>query len=314
MRYRHIFGPVPSRRLGMSLGLDIIPYKTCTFDCLYCECGKTTRRTSVRREYIDIGSVLAELRHYIEHNASFDFVTLSGSGEPLLNSRTGFLVSEIKRLYPELRIAVITNGALLSLSSVRKSLLPADVVLPSLDAARESSFRKINRPAKGITCSGTVKGLSEFRKIFRNEIWLEIFFARNVNDGREDLKSLKRAIKKIAPDRVQLNTVDRPTAYDGLEGLNEKELKSICSFLEHPRCEIISRFKTRSEIQKYRSDTENAILDTVKRRPMTSEDISAVLAVPRYIVNKFLAALEERGLILPVPGERGTFWKIREKA
>jgi wyosine [tRNA(Phe)-imidazoG37] synthetase (radical SAM superfamily) len=185
--YKHLFGPVPSRRLGMSLGVDLIPKKVCSLNCVYCEVGKTTNLTLERKEYVSVEAVKAELKHYFNHNsfAVPDYITFSGSGEPTLNIYLGEILQFIKENKPDIPIAVLTNGTLLYKEEVRKSLLQADVVLPSLDAATEPVFKKINRPVKDLNISECIQGLIEFRKEFSNKIWLEIFILPGYNDNIE---------------------------------------------------------------------------------------------------------------------------------
>ena len=227
--YKHLFGPVPSRRLGMSLGVDLVPHKVCSLNCIYCECGATTRLTTARDEYVPLKEVLAELGHFFGHHPDPDYITFSGAGEPTLNSRFGEVLSFIKREKPGIRTAVLTNGTLFSDRDVRRELLQADVVLPSLDAATGAAFRKINRPPKHLTVDTYIAGLVEFRKEYRGEIWLEVFILPGYNDDKENLAALREAILNVKPDRVQLNTLDRPGVIGGLRAATREELEKIAS-------------------------------------------------------------------------------------
>ncbi|RPI46755.1 MAG: radical SAM protein, partial [Bacteroidetes bacterium] len=179
--YKYIFGPVPSRRLGMSLGVDLVPHKVCSLDCVYCECGPTTKRTLDRKEYVLYGKVTEELDHFFIENPDPDFITFSGSGEPTLNTRIGDVLHFIKQKKPAIPVAVLTNGTLLGRKDVRDELMEADVVLPSLDAATPEVFRRINRPAHGLDLDEILEGLVSFRKEFRGEMWLEIFIIPGFN-------------------------------------------------------------------------------------------------------------------------------------
>lgn len=223
--YKYLFGPVPSRRLGMSLGLDLVPKKVCSLNCIYCEVGLTTNLTTERREYIAIAKLTTELEHYFSCNPKPDYITFSGAGEPTLNSRIGDVIDFIKRKQPDIPIAVLTNGTLLSDPKVREELLATDVVLPSLDAATEETFQRINHPASNITLDKYIIGLIEFRKSFTGKIWLEVFIAPGYNDNKNDLIALKNAILKIKPDRIQLNTLDRPDTNKSLSSASIKVLK-----------------------------------------------------------------------------------------
>ena len=173
--YKYLFGPVPSRRLGMSLGVDLVPRKICSLDCVYCEVGKTTKLTLERKEYILYDKVTDELTHYFENNPDPDYITFSGSGEPTLNLRIGDVLNFIKQNKPKIPIAVLTNGTLLFKPEVREEIKNADVVLPSLDAATNLIFHKINRPVPEFDIKRYIQGLIDFRKEFKGKIWLEIF-------------------------------------------------------------------------------------------------------------------------------------------
>ena len=210
MAYRYLFGPVPSRRLGRSLGIDLVPQKTCTFDCAYCECGRTTVLTLERREYVPTGRVIAELDDCLAKAPDIDYVTFAGSGEPTLHSGIGDIISFIKDRYPRYRVAVLTNGALFVDPDVRAALMRADLVVPSLDAVSEDIFRDINRPSPGITAGQVVAGLVAFSREFPGVIWLEVFIVPGKNDTDEELLRLRDAVAVIAPDRVQVNTLDQP--------------------------------------------------------------------------------------------------------
>jgi wyosine [tRNA(Phe)-imidazoG37] synthetase (radical SAM superfamily) len=173
--YHYLFGPVPSRRLGISLGIDLVPMKTCSLNCIYCECGKTTNLTLERREYVPLAEVKAEFLHYLSNHPKPDYITFSGSGEPTLNSLIGEAIRFIRSHETEIPVAVLTNGTLLFDPQVREELKPASMVMPSLDAATDKVFIKINRPHPELTVDRMIDGLIQFRKEFQGLIWLEIF-------------------------------------------------------------------------------------------------------------------------------------------
>ncbi|MCK4751009.1 MAG: radical SAM protein, partial [Bacteroidales bacterium] len=225
--YKHLFGPVPSRRLGMSLGVDLIPHKVCSLNCIYCECGGTTKLTLDRSEYVPVQDVLQEIGYFFEHNPDPEYITFSGAGEPTLHSRMGEVLGFLKNLRPELPVAVLTNGTLLSDPSVREELMMADVVLPSLDAATEKAFRKINRPLRDFRIADYVDGLIQFKKEFKGAVWLEVLILPGYNDDTENIMALKKAIQSIGPDRIQLNTLDRPGVIEGLQPASREALEKI---------------------------------------------------------------------------------------
>jgi wyosine [tRNA(Phe)-imidazoG37] synthetase (radical SAM superfamily) len=319
--YKHLFGPVPSRRLGMSLGVDLVPHKVCSLNCIYCECGATTRLTTARDEYVPVEEVLEELNHFFGHHPDPDFITFSGAGEPTLNSRFGEVLSFIKREKPGIRTAVLTNGTLFSDPSVRRELLQADVVLPSLDAATNVAFRKINRPPNHLTADTYIAGLIEFRKEYRGEMWLEVFILPGYNDDPGNLAALRESIISLKPDRVQLNTLDRPGVIGGLRPATREELEKIVSEWklngadagwEPEKVEIVAPAVRGHDEPSYRDDIENAIFETISRRPCTLEDIRDITGIHLNEINKYLASLEKSGRVVSTRQERGVFYKVRQ--
>lgn len=309
--YKYLFGPVPSRRLGMSLGVDLVPRKVCSLDCVYCEVGKTTKLTTERKEYIKLYKIIDELTHYFNHNPDPDYITFSGSGEPTLNLFIGEVLQFIKKNKPDIPVAVLTNGTLLSNKEVRKAILDADVVLPSLDAATEEAINRINRPSKNLDLNQYVTGLIDFRNEFKGKIWLEIFILPGYNDQESELTELKKIILKIKPDSVQLNTLDRPGTVSDLRGATRKELEKIVDFWNLDYVEIIAAAPERKNIQSYRSDIETAILETIARRPCTLDDLIKILGLHVNEINKYLDVLEADHKIEQVKQERGVFYQKR---
>ena len=311
--YKHLFGPVPSRRLGMSLGIDLIPKKVCSLNCVYCEVGKTTKLTLDRMEYVKYDKVIAELKQFMSSNPKIDYITFSGSGEPTLNSKIGDVMNFIKRNYPEIKTAVLTNGTLLFDKKLRTELLQADVILPSLDAASQDTFEKINRPNPNLKIENYIQGLIDLRKEYKGEIWLEIFLLKNYNDSKEELNLLKEAILKINPDSIQLNTLDRPGTVSGLIPLTKNEMQEIIDFWDLPNAEIIASPPERTNIESYRDDIETAILETIARRPCTLDDLHNFLGIHINEINKYLGTLEVNNKIRTVNLERGVFYEIKHK-
>jgi wyosine [tRNA(Phe)-imidazoG37] synthetase (radical SAM superfamily) len=289
----HLFGPVPSRRLGRSLGVDLIPRKTCPYDCVYCEVGPTTHPTLKRfphqAEYI-----LREVKDYLERaETAPDFITLAGSGEPTLNLDLGRIVREIKSL-TGIPVAVLTNGALLFLPEVRRDLSAADVVLPSLDAALEETWRAINRPLPGLTLELLLQGLSDFRREYPGQIWLEVLLLKGLNDAENELAALSRVLKGLAPDKVQLNTAVRPGVEAWARALNREELAAAAALLG-PRVEVIASFNGGPPPFPAHSDAD--FMEMLARRPMTAEDLSRALGLPLKQVQERLQHLCGSGRI-----------------
>ena len=305
--YKHLFGPVPSRRLGISLGIDLIPKKVCSLNCVYCEVGKTTNLTLERKEYVPYTEVINELKDYLGKKTAPDYITFSGSGEPTLNSRIGDIITFIKQ-QTNIPVAVLTNGTLLNDPQVRKELLPADLVLPSLDAAITLSFKKINRPHKSIDLQEYINGIAEFSKEYKGQLHLEILFLPGYNDTKEDFDALKAAILKINPDLVQLNTLDRPGVVKDLQPMSHQQLREIVEYWGLPNVEIIAKAPSRKKIASYRKDIENVILETIMRRPCTADDLQNMLGLHINEINKYLDVLEDEGKIKTKREERGVFY------
>lgn len=311
MNYNHLFGPVPSRRLGISLGVDLVPMKTCTLNCIYCECGNTSLLTLKRKEYVSFESVKRELTHYFANHILPDYITFSGSGEPTLNSILGDVIHFLRNLAPDIPVAVLTNGTLFSQKQVRTDLKDASVVIPSLDAATETIFRKINRPPLHLRLDTTINGLIRFRKEYTGKIWLEIFIVPGMNDTDQELTALKHAIEKIKPDQVQLNTLDRPGTVSTLRPATREELERVLDSFQMENAAIIADPPDHKGLFTYRKDTESAILGTIARRPCTSRDLSEILGLKIHDVDKYLASLVADKKIQAVNQKRGFFYQLK---
>ena len=198
----YLYGPVPSRRLGRSLGVDIVPFKFCSLDCVYCQLGPTTEKTLLRSDFVPLEDVLTELKNKLADGLQADFITIGGSGEPTLNSRLGDIIDGIKKI-TDIPVAILTNGTLLDKQDVRADCAKADVVLPSLDAGDEQTFQKINRPHSELNVERLISGLCEFRKEYAGQIWLELFFIEGFNTDIEQIAKIKDAVSRIRPDKVQ---------------------------------------------------------------------------------------------------------------
>lgn len=294
----------------MSLGVDLVPHKVCSLDCVYCEVGRTTQLTTERKEYVDADAVKEELTDYFSTARVPDYITFSGSGEPTLNSRIGDIIRFIKKFQPDIPVAVLTNGTLLSDPAVRGELYNADLVLPSLDAATEPFFKMINRPAPALGFNTYIRGLIEFSEKFSGIIWLEVFILPGYNDGEEELSELKKIILDIKPDSVQVNTLDRPGTLPGIRSAAPEELQRVLDFWQLENASVIASSAKRKGTGSYRADMEAAIMETIARRPCTPEDLSSILGSHISEINKYLDVLEGEKKIKPVRKARGVFYKI----
>ena len=292
---KFVFGPVPSRRLGFSLGVDIIPRKYCNFDCIYCQVGKTTEKNVARRAFLEEKEVVNEVIAAVHAADKVDFVTFSGSGEPTLNKNLGTMIREIKKSI-DTPIAVITNSTLLSFEEVRDDLMDADVVLPSLDAASEQMFQRINRPQPGINLIEIIDGIKVFRKCYRGLIWLEIMLIKGMNDSSEDLRKMRDILYDLNVDKIHLNTVTRPPCESITDRMELEELEQIRSFFGD-KCEVISPFEKDGSIHKHYEDWVETLLDILKRRALTLRDIVAITGVKSSVIKKTLRSMQKKGLI-----------------
>lgn len=307
--YRYLFGPVPSRRLGISLGVDLLPSKTCTLDCIYCECGRTENLTLDIKEYVPVEKVKSELKDFLSLGPRIDFVTFSGSGEPTLHKQIGDLIRFLKCEYPDYLVAVLTNGTLLYDPEVRTRVLDADVVKVSLDAGSVENFIRINRPHKDLEISKIIDGLIGFRKIYSNQLWVEVFIVKGLNDNDIELKKIKDILKLVRPDRVHLNTLDRPGTETWIEPVEESFLTSVAGYLHN--AQVVHRPDAAGKISG--KDLREYIISTVKRRPCTAEDISRVLNINENDTKRHLDKLCENGEITKISMPRGVFYFVKSE-
>jgi wyosine [tRNA(Phe)-imidazoG37] synthetase (radical SAM superfamily) len=307
-----LFGPVASRRLGRSLGVDVLAPKTCTFDCVYCEVGRTTRKTAGRASFVPPDEILRELDEFFASGGKADYITFSGSGEPTLSSDLGLLIRESKKRF-RVPVAVITNGALLWDPAVRAELAAADLVIPSLDSAREESFQAVNRPVPGITAARVIEGLRAFVREYKGHVWLEVLLTAGVNDSKDDVDALAAAIAEIAPERVQLNTVVRPPAEASARPVPRERLEEVARrFSKIAPTEIVAPASF-GAAQKAAAASEAAVLETLRRRPCSAQDLAAGLSVTLEAVVPVLASLLERGSIHKVAFGKVEFYEAAGK-
>jgi wyosine [tRNA(Phe)-imidazoG37] synthetase (radical SAM superfamily) len=301
----YLYGPVPSRRLGLSYGVDIVPFKVCTLDCIYCQLGRTVEKTVVRRDFVPVEAVLAELREALAEGTRADFVTIGGSGEPTLYCRLGELIDGIKGM-TDIPVALLTNGTMFDRQDVRDDCARLDVVLPSLDAGDEQTFARIDRPEPAISLENMIAGLCTLRDEFAGQIWIEVFLVPSINTGAPQIAHLKEAIDRIRPEKVQLNTAVRPTADPNVAMLSAEKLREIALSLG-PRCEVIADFSAASSGQGSQvhepvvyfgaAQKRQTVLSMLKRRPCSIEDISTALSLSRGQAERYVAQLLEAGLV-----------------
>jgi wyosine [tRNA(Phe)-imidazoG37] synthetase (radical SAM superfamily) len=309
--FQYIYGPVPSRRLGLSLGVDLVPFKTCTYDCIYCQLGRTTHKTVDRLEYIPMADVLGELEQKLADGPVPDYVTLCGGGEPTLNGGIGPLIAEIKK-FTYIPIAVLTNGSLLWQPEVQDALMEADLVLPSLDAGDEFLFRYVNRPHREITFDQMVHGIAEFTQRFPKPVWLEVFLLAGVTGILAEVEKIAALARKIQPQRVQLNTVSRPSCEEFACPVSLNQMKEFAKVFGG-KAEVISEDnQSRSPVLHQATDAD--ILALLSRRPCTVQGVSAGLGLHVNEAVKRLEALVEVGSVTTVRNNKVIFYEtVRTK-
>lgn len=289
----YIFGPVPSRRLGLSLGVDLVPAKTCTYDCLYCQVGRTTQKTVQAGAFVPIHEVLGELRKRLEIFTP-DAITLSGSGEPTLYLEIDRVITAIKKI-TDTKIAILTNGSLFWQEEVRRRVSGADIIMPTLTTAFEETFRTIHRSDPELTLKSIIEGLRRLRQIYEGQIFLEVFLLAGINDSEKELKGLKKVIELICPDRIQLNTVVRPPAHPSAIPLDMERLKEIRDFFGE-RAEIIAEAPLREGRGRHDSMVES-ILEMAKRRPLRASDIATLFNIAIEEAEGVIKGLEIQGTL-----------------
>jgi wyosine [tRNA(Phe)-imidazoG37] synthetase (radical SAM superfamily) len=271
-----VYGPVPSRRLGQSLGIDPIPFKTCNYNCVYCQLGRTMPVTHERQDYFPPGTILSEVESELERHGAgeIDFVTFVGQGEPLLCASLGWLIRSVKKL-TEIPVAVITNGSLLFRKDVRGELQGADVVIPTLDAADQQTFRRINRPWRSLRAERIVEGLEVFRPEFEGQLWIEVMLVGGLNDTEPVLAALAQACDRIRPDRIQLNVPIRPPAEDWVKPTGSEGLLRAMTILGEA-AEVVPPAEGEFDLREGSSLIE-AIADILRRHPMRHRELVRTL-------------------------------------
>ncbi|MHA1304913.1 MAG: radical SAM protein [Candidatus Heimdallarchaeaceae archaeon] len=306
--YKYIFGPVPSRRLGRSLGISPIPSKICNYTCIYCQLGRTTHFTNKREMFFPPEAIIAEVRNALKQDFNIDYITIVGDGEPTLYEGLGLLIKGIKK-FTEIPVAVITNGALLYDREVREDLKEADVVLPTLDAANQELFKKINRPRRELEFGKIIEGMKEFRKIYPKQIWMEVMLIKDLNDSPEILTDIKKLLDEIKPDRVYINVPIRPPAEGWVEIPPTDRLQTAIQILN---AENIAHYEELLvETVNKEASSEQIILEITQRHPLRDDQIFSLFPeLKEEEVQTLLEDLEEKKLIKPVFYNKKKFWQI----
>jgi wyosine [tRNA(Phe)-imidazoG37] synthetase (radical SAM superfamily) len=309
---KHVFGPVPSRRLGQSLGIDPVPLKTCNWNCVYCQLGRTKPFVTERQNFFEKKKILSQVKAALDSHkpGEIDWVTFVGSGETSLHAGLGEMVREVQSM-TDLPIAVITNGSLLYLPEVREALITADAVMPSLDAGNAKLYRKINRPHRELTFERLISGLKDFRETYKNQLWIEVMLIQGINDGKSELEEIASLLKQIKPDEVHIVKPDRPPAEAWVNPPDDESLMSAHAILGkvakiiHP---ALGTFDFSSE-----DNLVDAIVNIITRHPMRENELTNALTHwSTSDVHETLEALEKSGRAQVVIRHDVRFWSASE--
>jgi wyosine [tRNA(Phe)-imidazoG37] synthetase (radical SAM superfamily) len=292
-QYRHLFGPVPSRRFGRSLGVDLTPYKICTQDCIFCQLGRTTDLTVLRGEYVPVDEVIAELGQWLKSQGKADYITLSGSGEPTLHSRFHEVIRFVRE-NSTIKTVLLTNGSLFHIPEVRSGASLAHIVKVSLSAWDQKSYAWVNRPHPSIEFKQIIDGLKRLRNQFFGPLWIEVFLVWGMNSTSSDVSRIAMLAEEIIPDRIQLNTVVRPPAEDFVDAVPKEYIMSLCP-LFRPTAEIIPDFNAGKDIELQAS--KETVLAILRRRPCTADHIGKAFGMHLNEVSKYLGSLMQDGQI-----------------
>lgn len=304
MKFKYIYGPVNSRRLGKSLGIDLLPLKTCNFNCVFCQLGRTEKLVNERKEYAPFNKVIEEIKESVK-KFSPEVLTFSGSGEPLLYSRIGEMIDKLKKFFPEIKIALLTHSSFLNNKNVREEILNIDIFCPSLDAGTEKTFLKIARPHPEIKFEDIKEGLLKMREIFKGRYELEIMYIENLNDTEEDIKGLREFVIKLNPDKIYINTPVRPPAEKWVKLPSyEKTLNFARKISE--RAEVIHLPPDNKE-EKVMSLEE--VIESIKRRPYEFNEIKKLTGLKEEeLKDKLHSEVKKGSLKVEKVGEREFYY------
>ena len=297
--YRYLFGPVPSRRFGRSLGIDLTPFKTCSFDCIFCQLGRTTRLTTERAEWVDTRSVRREIDRWLASGGVADYVTLSGSGEPTLHNGFGAIIRHVRE-QTDIPVALLSNGTLFSHPAVREAALQASVVKLSLSGGDQETFQRINRPHPDIHLDAMVEGYRAFRKAFRGRLVLEVFLVRGINEQPEAVEKIASLAATVEADEIHLNTAVRPSAEAYALPLTRAEMEVLAPVFR-PTATVIAEFS--ADRSSGVAANETTLLAMLRRRPCTAGQVAEVFGMHLNEVSKYLGKLTRTGQIAPLPRE-----------
>lgn len=303
-----VYGPIPSRRLGQSLGIDLVPFKTCNWNCVYCQLGRSVPLTNQRQAYVPREDVLAEIQHVLDTSASgeIDWITFAGSGEPTLHSDIGWLIRQVKML-TNCPVAVITNGSLLHLSEVRHELAAADAVMPTLNAGNVSMYRRICRPWAILTFDRLREGLIAFRRKYDGLLWVEVVLIKGLNDSTEELQSLATVLQQIKPDQIHINLPLRPPSEAWVQPPNKDALQQAIAILGDVAHVIPPTTESLHLVDK--TSVVKTIIDVIKRHPMCEDELIYSLGqCSLEQIEQTLEALAESGQAQVVNRDGSRFW------
>lgn len=308
-----VFGPVASRRLGVSLGVDLVRPKCCSLNCVYCEAGETTDLTCRRREYVDPDQVIRELDDVLKGAPHLDFITFSGAGEPTLNSGLGRITRHLKTHYPQYPICLLTNATLFNDPAVLKELAGIDLVVPSLDASDEAEYQAVNRPAPGLTFAGLLDGLRQFCATTSAKVYLELFIVPGVNDSDASIERFAELVRTLKVDKVQLNTLDRPGCVDWIRPSSAANTRRFIEKLEpFVPVEAVGPYRYKSAALRgivAKTEADCQILELAKRRPVTLPDLEVATGVDPETLRRRLDELVHAGLLTSEKEARGVFYR-----
>ncbi|NQT89073.1 radical SAM protein [bacterium] len=307
---RYVFGPVPSRRLGNSLGVDLLATHVCSYDCVYCQLGRTVKQTSRRDSFVPWKDVVAEVGKVLRSGAEIDYITLSGSGEPTLSLDIGRVVGAIKKM-TGIPVAVLTNASLLWREEVREDVRQADVVIPSFDAATQEAFDRINRPL-ALASQLVADGIRDLARECDGRVWLEVMVVAGVNDTLDEARAILHALQGARLDRVQLNTVARVPAESWVQPVSDVRLEEIASVLAALAPVDVIHHYNRAGHESFRTDVEDVILSALARRPCGAHDLAKSLGLTPTVVAKHVGALEHAGHVERVDVSGQTQYRVRQ--